>query len=76
MENNLPQKTEHIHGFEDAYVSTRYLGRVKIKAVKYTYNQTKEMKVIALDASCFIKAILKDALSGEIKFFDKNGYIK
>lgn len=76
LEQNLSPKVGHTYDFENAYVDTRYWGRVKIKAIKYVFNETRETKVIAIDASNIIKAILKDTLSGKIKFFDKNGNIK
>lgn len=80
LESKLPQNTdaefEHIFDLEDAYVDTRYSGRVKIKGVKYACLKKSETKVFIIDARNMIKAILKDALNGEIKFFDKNGNIK
>lgn len=80
LDSKLPQNTdvefEHIFDFEDAYVDTRYSGRVKIKGVKYLHIKENEMKIFTIDARNMIKAILKDALSGEIKFFDKNGNIR
>lgn len=71
LENKLSEDNEHIFNFEDAYVDTRYLGQIKINAVKYISNKTQEKKIFAIDARNIIKAILKDALSGEIKYFDK-----
>ncbi len=69
LEAKLPQQAEHIYDFEDAYVDTpSCFGRAKIKAIKYIHKKEKETKVFALDARDFIKAILKDALSGEIKY--------
>ena len=76
LENKLPQKAEHIYDFEDAYVDTRYFGRVKTKEIKYVNIEKADTKVFILDARDFIKAILKDALSGEIKFFDKKGNVE
>lgn len=71
LENKLSEDNEHIFNFEDAYVDTRYLGQIKINAIKYISNKTQEKKIFAIDARNIIKAILKDALSGEIKYFDK-----
>lgn len=76
LENKLPEKKDDIFNFEDAYINTRYWGKTKINAVKYIHNETQEKKVFAIDARNLIKAILKDALSGEIIFFDKRGGIK
>lgn len=71
LENKLSEDNEHIFNFDDAYVDTRYLGQIKINAVKYISNKTQEKKIFAIDARNIIKAILKDVLSGEIKYFDK-----
>ncbi len=71
LENKLFEDNEHIFNFEDAYVDTHYCGQMKINAVKYVSNKTQEKKIFAIDARNIIKAILKDALSGEIMFFDK-----
>lgn len=71
LENKLSEDNEHIFNFDDAYVDTRYLGQIKINAVKYISNKTQEKKIFAIDARNIIKAILKDVLSGKIKYFDK-----
>jgi hypothetical protein len=73
IKSKLPEEAEHIYDFDDAYVDTRYWGRMKIKAIKFAYIEKRERKVYALDARDFIRVILKDALNGEIKFFSKNG---
>lgn len=44
---------------------------MKIKAVKYMNSKTQENKVFAIDARNIIKAIFKDALNGEIMYFNK-----
>lgn len=67
--NILPQEAEHIYSFENAYIDTRELGRVKIKAIKYINSKTEETKIIGIDARNMVKAILKDALNGDIIFF-------
>ena len=70
LEDKLPSENtepEYIFNFENAYVDTRNMGRVKIKKVKYVFIQEREKKVFDIDARYFIKAILKDALNGEIK---------
>jgi len=40
--------------------------------VKYKHEKENQTKIISIDAQDFIKAILKDAISGEIKFITKN----
>ena len=70
LEDKLPSENtepEYIFNFEDAYVDTRNMGRVKIKKVKYVFIQEREKKVFDIDARYFIKTILKDVLNGEIK---------
>ena len=54
--------------FDDAYLESRHFGPVKIREVKYTYEIQDETKSIALDAGDLVKAILKDAQSGETEF--------
>lgn len=71
LPDNFKEKTEHTFDFHDAYVNTCW-GLVKIKEVKYTYETENPTSVIAIDAQDFIKAILKDAISGEIKLIPKN----
>ena len=65
------QQTERIFEFKEAYVNTRNWGKVKIKSVKYINREIHEQKFITLDAQNITKAILKDALSGEIILFFK-----
>lgn len=50
--------------FTDAYVNVHGAGPVKIKEVRYEYENTVEERRIALDAEGFVKAILKDAMTG------------
>ena len=54
--------------FENAYLDSRYLGPVKVCAVKYDYNIHDQQQTIALDAGDLVKAILKDAQSNETDF--------
>lgn len=71
LPDNFEEKTEHTFDFQDAYVDTCW-GLVKIKEVKYTYETENPTSIIAIDAQEFIKAVLKDAISGEIKLIPKN----
>lgn len=57
-----------IFKFENAYLDNRYLGSVKVCAVKYDYNIHDQQQTIALDAGDLVKAILKDAQSNETDF--------
>lgn len=58
--------------FKDAYLDSRYLGLVKVCAVKYDYNIHDQQQTIALDAGDLVKAILKDAQSNETDFIALN----
>lgn len=72
--DELPQKAVRVFDFTNAYVITHNWGKVKIKTVKYINSKTHEQRFIAFDARNITKAILKDALSGEIMFFFKRKY--
>ena len=69
IEEDLPKDSDSdiVFKYEDAYVNTRW-GKIKINEIKYEYEYKNEKKIIAIDAQDFVKAILKDALNGEIKF--------
>ena len=68
IEEELPEDSnlDIVFKYEDAYVNTRW-GKIKINEIKYEYEYKNEKKIIAIDAQDFVKAILKDALNGEIK---------
>lgn len=61
-----------IFQLEGAYLDSRYLGPVKVCAVKYDYNIHDQQLTIALDAGDLVKAILKDAQSNETDFVALN----
>jgi hypothetical protein len=67
---------EHTYTFDNAYLDVTPLGRVKITGVKYIYDVDTGTDEVSIDAMKTTKAILKDALTGEIKFFDINGNVK
>lgn len=68
IEKELPKDSDSdiVFKYEDAYVNTRW-GKIKINEIKYEYKYTNEKKIIAIDAQELVKAILKDALNGEIR---------
>ena len=68
IEEELPKDSDSdiVFKYNDAYVNTRW-GKIKINEIKYEYEYKNEKKTIAIDAQDFVKAILKDALNGEIK---------
>lgn len=73
IEEELPKDSDSdiVFKYNDAYVNTRW-GKIKINEIKYEYKYTNEKKIIAIDAQDFVKAILKDALNGEIRFIAEN----
>ena len=74
IEEELPEDSDLdiVFKYEDAYVNTRW-GKIKINEIKYEYEYKNEKKIIAIDAQDFVKAILKDALNGEIKLIANKG---
>lgn len=69
LEEKLPESPEHyFYAFplDDAFIDTRW-GMLKINEVKYVYENEQQTTIISIDARELIKAILKDAISGEIK---------
>ena len=74
IEKELPKDSDSdiVFKYEDAFVNTQW-GKIKINEIKYEYKSTNEKKIIAMDAQDFVKAILKDALNGEIKLIANKG---
>ena len=68
IKSNTPMDSDSdiIHRFEDAYVQTKW-GWIKINEIKFEYEYRNHSRTISIDAKDFVKAILKDALSGEVK---------
>ncbi len=72
LKSKLPEDdSDYTFDFQDAYVDTHW-GPIKIKEVKYSCEKDRQTTVIAIDAQEFTKAILKDAISGDIKLIAKN----
>jgi Restriction endonuclease. len=75
LEAKLPEEFTHgschVFKFQEAFLDTIY-GIVKIKEVKFEEEEDNQIKIFALDAREFIKAILKDAITGEIKHIVTN----
>ena len=74
IEEELPEDSDSdiVFKYDDAFVNTRW-GKIKINEIKYEYKYKNEKKIIAIDAQDFVKAILKDALNGEIKLIANKG---
>lgn len=82
LDQELPQNwkeekdLEHTYNFENNYIEVEQYGRIKIKSITYLYEINTESNEIIIDGEKIVKAILKDALNGEIKFFNQDGNIK
>lgn len=72
LPENFEKGSDFTFNFQDAYIDTHGWGPVKIKEVKYIHERDNQTTIISIDAQDFIKAILKDAKSGEIKLIAKN----
>ena len=73
LDQEVTEDIEHIYTFDNGYMDFNPLGRLKINGVKYVYDVIRqEMSPITIDAQRMVKAILKDALSGDIKFIRRN----
>ena len=74
MGEELSKKSQQdgdcVYRFEDAYVKTE-CGDIKIKEVKFEYENYAETKQIKIDAQNITKAILKNAINKEVLFIGK-----
>lgn len=62
--------------FEDAYIVVDKFGKLKIKEIQYGYDViVTELESIVFQADD-PKAIMRDSITGEIKFIDKDGSVK
>ncbi len=71
LSESFDSGSDHTFYFQDAYVDTHW-GSIKIKEVKYAHEKERQTTVFSIDAQEFIKAVLKDALSGEIRLIAKD----
>lgn len=83
LDNELPHNWEkeeditHSYEFQDGYLEIEKYGKIKIKSIDYLYDVHKgEPMPIIIDGAASAKAILKDAITGEIRFFNKDGTVK
>ncbi|ALO14466.1 Restriction endonuclease [Salinivirga cyanobacteriivorans] len=83
LDNELPHNWEkeenvrHFYEFDDGYIEIEQYGKIKLNSIEYLYDvHAGEPKPIIIDGTASAKAILKDAITGEIKFFNKDGTIK
>ena len=67
---------KHNYKFDDAYIAVDKFGRLKIKEIQYVYDVTvTQMNSVTIQTDD-PKAIIKDSLTGEIKFISKDGDVK
>lgn len=75
LEDKLPENSkqddDYVYPFEDAYVKTEW-GDIKIKEVKFEYENYAETRQIKIDAQNITKAILKNAINKEVQLIGKN----
>lgn len=72
---HLPEKPEPdnsiVFPFEDGWVESRYWGPVRIREVKFEYENKVQETTLNLAADDFVEAILDDAVSGKIDYVPK-----
>lgn len=75
LEKQLPRNpesaTEVVFTFEDGWIDSRYWGPVKIREVKYEYENDVQETTMNLAADGFVEAILKDAQDGDVSYVPK-----
>lgn len=71
LPENSPQNDGYVYTFDDAYVKTD-CGNIKIKEIKFVYENHAETKQIKIDAQNITKAILKNAISKNIQLIGKS----
>lgn len=83
LDNELPHDwksakgLKHLYEFDDGYLEIEKYGKIKLNSIEYSYDvHSGEPRPIIIDGTESAKAILKDAISGEIKFFNKDGTVK
>lgn len=83
LENELPCEfkeelnKEHEYLWDDAYIEVINFGLIKVKSVKFNYDiKIFDLDEIIIDGKEVAKAILKNVITGEIKFFNKDGNVK
>jgi len=63
----------HFYAFDNAFIKSENAGNVKIKGIQITYDTIIDKTQLVFDAENVTKAILKNVLTGEMKFI-KKGY--
>ena len=67
---NCQQNKDYVFPFDNAYIKTD-CGNIKIKEIKFEYENHTETKQIKIDAQNITKAILKNTISKEVQLIGK-----
>ena len=70
LPENFQQNKDYIFPFDDAFIKTD-CGNIKIKEIKFEYENHTEMKQFKIDAQNITKAILKNTISKEVQLIGK-----
>ena len=70
LPKNCEQNKDYVFPFDDAYIKTD-CGNIKIKEIKFEYENHTETKQIKIDAQNITKAILKNTISKEVQLIGK-----
>ena len=70
LPENCEQNKDYVFPFDDAYIKTD-CGNIKIKEIKFEYENHTETKQIKIDAQNITKAILKNTISKEVQLIGK-----
>ena len=71
LPNNHKPNDSFVFPFEDAWIESRYWGRIKILEVKYVFISEDTENSFALAAEDFVDGILMDAINGETQYIPK-----
>ncbi len=61
------QELKYIFQFDDGYIATREIGRIKINSIEFTYNILSVTEKVSVGGREFAKALIKDIKTGKIK---------
>lgn len=78
LDQELPQNwkaekdLEHSYHFENGYIAVEKFGKLKISSIDYKYDVNTTTKTSIIKGEDENKVVLKDSISGEKKFIEKN----
>lgn len=72
FDKNKLLNNKHFYEFHDAFIKTEKFGNIKIDGLQIKYDTIISKSQWIFDAETTTKAILKDVLTGEMKFIKKN----